>query len=120
VSDELERWRIFAGHMPQLLRDIVAGIVQSRSDMEIVGRQDEGDLSGIFAHRADVMLLSEPAADRAANGQSPPAPVGLKVVKVIYDERGASLFEVGQLSIAKLSPQMLIEAIIAAMGSARS
>ena len=119
VSNQI---RIHVGKMPRLLREIVEDAVRFQPDMKRIDSSEEHDLSSaIKREQADVLIVAEPGIDDAASHEqllleNP----RLKVLVVSRDGREAHLLEFRQIPVVEVSPQGLVDAIRAAVGSGTS
>jgi hypothetical protein len=122
VNAALNQIRILCGEMPRMLRQIVEDAVMSQSDMKLVDSGEGHDFAmAIKREHADVVIVSKRAVDDPMSYlqfllENP----GLKVLVIKREGREAQLLEFRQIPVAEVSPQGLVDAIRAAVGSGTS
>jgi hypothetical protein len=118
----LKQIRILFGKMPRMLREIVEDAVRSQPDMKLIDSGDGNDFStAIEREHADVLIVAEKAVDDPVSyEQLLLEKPRLKVLVVSRDGREAHLLEFRQMPVAEVSPQGLVDAIRAAVGSGMS
>ena len=92
-----------------MLRDIIETAVKSQPDMELVNREDEGDVEQAVQNQwVDVAIVGSgaPLCERVFLSRP-----RLKVLVVRVDGRAAEVFEFSGHSVVEPSPQNLLEAI---------
>jgi hypothetical protein len=122
VNAALNQIRILCGEMPRMLRQIVEDAVMSQSDMKLVDSGEGHDFAmAIKREHADVVIVSKRAVDDPMSYlqfllENP----RLKVLVIKREGREAQLLEFRQIPVAEVSPQGLVDAIRAAVGSGTS
>lgn len=106
---EPDRTRIVLAEMPEMLRDIVAGILLEQPDMEVVGGTEA--LESLRDVDADVVVIGhdDPAlAARLVTGRP-----CLKVLAVTADGRESCRYELRpeRAPLGEISPQRLVDEI---------
>ena len=119
VSNQI---RIHVGKMPRMLREIVEDAVRFQPDMKLVDSGEEHNLLvAIKREHADVLIVAEGGVDDpVSHEQLLLENPRLKVLVVSRDGREAHLLEFRQIPVVEVSPQGLVDAIRAAVGSSPS
>jgi hypothetical protein len=114
----LNRVRILVGDMPRMLREIVEDAVGLQADMELVDQIDGDDLStAIRVRQAAVAIVAEAVADGPGHEQLLVDNPQLKLFVLTGDGMEAHLLEFRHIPVSEVSPQGLVNAIRAAVGS---
>lgn len=107
--------RVLLMSMPQLLSDMITGIIGSCRDMELVGDAPvRGEmLPAAVAMRADVIILREENVSTEDCAQALYQRPRLKILVISYDGRRGSLYELRPCvaAIKEISAESLIAAI---------
>jgi DNA-binding NarL/FixJ family response regulator len=112
----LARTRILVAELPRMRRDIIADLLDSQSDMEVVGDVPTGLLAEAVSDRqADVLLIGRddsPLAEELLERRP-----RLKVFAVADHGRECSLYELRphRVEFGEVSPDELVAAIRAAV-----
>jgi hypothetical protein len=102
-----------------MLRDIIEGAIRHQADMELIDHGGDCDYANAArGSAADVVIV----ADQAGLGSGPHEQLlienpRLKMFVVTDDGRRADLLEFRQTPVVQVSPQGLVDAIRAAVGS---
>ncbi len=109
----MESTRIVLVAMPQMLRDIVAGVLADEPDMEIVGEATgvNGLPDAVLEPGADVVVMGrdDPSLATSLLEQQP----GMRVLAVAASGRESWLYELRphRVPLGEISPKRLVEQI---------
>jgi DNA-binding NarL/FixJ family response regulator len=119
----VDRIRVVVSGMPRMLREMVTALVQAQADMAVVGAaSSDAELHPLALRTApDVVILAVdddgvPAAGRELVYREP----HVKLIAVAAAGRQAWLYELRPVErpLGEMSPEVLVETIRAAAGSA--
>ena len=102
--------RVVLVGLPRLLGEIVAGALDGQSD--VIVAEKEGDLADAVQRAgANVVVVSDEAAERAAIADLLGHHPGVKVIGVSVDGLHAYGYQPRRVALGELSPEALREAI---------
>jgi DNA-binding NarL/FixJ family response regulator len=109
--------RILLAELPQMRREIIAGVLGRQADMEVVGEVPVGALpTAVARERADVLVIGfdRPSLVAELMERRP----RLKVLAVADEGRDCSLYALRpeRADLGEASPQQLVETIRDAVG----
>jgi DNA-binding NarL/FixJ family response regulator len=109
--------RILLAELPQMRREIIAGVLGGQPDMEVVGEVPLDVLrAAVERERADVVVIG---VDRPAlTAELMELRPRLKVLSVAHEGRDCSLYALRpeRADLGEASPQQLVETIRKAVG----